>query len=166
MRYVLEGSVRKASGNRVRITGQLIDALTRAHICGRTGSTACSTDIFELQDEVTVRRCLGHSARSATDRDRAGDAQPTGESRLPLICFCGLYRSSYLATREGLAEAIGWLSARWNWTPSSAQSRLWPAYRHCTTSFGAIPPIRNSSARKQFGFLALALSIDDSDPTR
>src|SRR5204862_2795505 len=31
VRYVLEGSVRKA-GNRVRITGQLIDALTGAHL--------------------------------------------------------------------------------------------------------------------------------------
>ena len=31
MRYVLEGSVRKA-GNRVRITGQLIDTATGAHI--------------------------------------------------------------------------------------------------------------------------------------
>ena len=39
VRYVLEGSVRKA-GNRVRITGQLINAAT-GHISGRTSSTAC-----------------------------------------------------------------------------------------------------------------------------
>jgi hypothetical protein len=32
VRYVLEGSVRKAAG-KVRITGQLIDAITGAHIC-------------------------------------------------------------------------------------------------------------------------------------
>ena len=37
VRYVLEGSVRKA-GNRVRIIGQLIDASTG--ICGQTGLTA------------------------------------------------------------------------------------------------------------------------------
>jgi TolB-like protein len=40
VRYVLEGSARK-SGNRVRITGQLIDAATGAHLW-RTGSTVNS----------------------------------------------------------------------------------------------------------------------------
>jgi adenylate cyclase len=50
VRYVLEGSVRKA-GNRVRITGQLIQASTGAHIwADRFDGTL--DDIFELQDEV------------------------------------------------------------------------------------------------------------------
>jgi len=50
VRYVLEGSVRKA-GNRVRITGQLIDTITGAHIWGDRFDGALD-DIFELQDEV------------------------------------------------------------------------------------------------------------------
>ncbi len=50
VRYVLEGSVRKA-GNRVRITGQLIDTATSAHIwADRIDGTL--DDIFELQDQV------------------------------------------------------------------------------------------------------------------
>ena len=52
MRYVLEGSVRKASG-RVRITGQLIDAVTGAHIWADRFEREL-TDIFALQDEVTL----------------------------------------------------------------------------------------------------------------
>jgi adenylate cyclase len=52
VRYVLEGSVRKASG-KVRITGQLIDALTGAHIWADRFERDL-TDIFALQDEVTV----------------------------------------------------------------------------------------------------------------
>jgi adenylate cyclase len=51
VRYVLEGSVRKA-GNRVRITGQLIDAATGVHIWADRIDGALE-DIFELQDRVT-----------------------------------------------------------------------------------------------------------------
>src|SRR5262249_33496905 len=50
VRYVLEGSVRKA-GSRVRITGQLIDTATGAHIWADRFDGALD-DIFELQDEV------------------------------------------------------------------------------------------------------------------
>jgi TolB-like protein/class 3 adenylate cyclase len=50
VRYVLEGSVRKA-GNRVRITGQLIDTGTGAHIWADRFDGALD-DIFELQDQV------------------------------------------------------------------------------------------------------------------
>ena len=51
VRYVLEGSVRKA-GNRVRITGQLIDAATGAHIWADRFDGDLQ-DIFELQDQMT-----------------------------------------------------------------------------------------------------------------
>jgi TolB-like protein/class 3 adenylate cyclase/Flp pilus assembly protein TadD len=51
VRYVLEGSVRK-SGNRVRITAQLIDAGTGNHIWADRYDGEL-TDIFELQDEIT-----------------------------------------------------------------------------------------------------------------
>jgi adenylate cyclase len=50
VRYVLEGSVRKA-GNRVRITGQLIDTTTSAHIWADRFDGALD-DIFDLQDQV------------------------------------------------------------------------------------------------------------------
>jgi TolB-like protein len=52
VRYVMEGSVRK-SANRVRITGQLIDASTGAHIWADRFDGAIE-DIFDLQDQVTA----------------------------------------------------------------------------------------------------------------
>jgi TolB-like protein/class 3 adenylate cyclase len=52
VRYVLEGSVRKA-GNRVRITGQLIDTETGNHIWGERYDSTLE-DIFDLQDRVTI----------------------------------------------------------------------------------------------------------------
>ncbi|WP_371260589.1 hypothetical protein [Bradyrhizobium sp. Ec3.3] len=51
-RYVLEGAVRKAAG-KVRITGQLIDAMTGVHIWADRFERDL-TDVFALQDEVTV----------------------------------------------------------------------------------------------------------------
>jgi adenylate cyclase len=50
VRYVLEGSVRKG-GNRVRITAQLINALTDAHLWADRFDGLIE-DVFELQDEV------------------------------------------------------------------------------------------------------------------
>ena len=53
VRYVLEGSVRKAAG-RVRISGQLIEASTGAHLWAEKFDGALE-DVFELQDAVTER---------------------------------------------------------------------------------------------------------------
>ena len=52
VRYLLEGSVRKA-GNRVRITGQLIEAQTGAHLWADRFDGDLE-DIFDLQDKVTA----------------------------------------------------------------------------------------------------------------
>jgi TolB-like protein len=52
VRYILEGSIRKA-GNRVRISGQLIDTATGAHLWADRFDGALE-DIFDLQDQVTA----------------------------------------------------------------------------------------------------------------
>lgn len=52
VRYVLEGSVRKA-GNRLRITGQLIDTATGSHIWADRFDGAME-EVFDLQDRITI----------------------------------------------------------------------------------------------------------------
>src|SRR4051812_29949575 len=52
VRYVLEGSVRKVAG-RVRITGQLIEAATNAHLWADKFDGELA-DVFDLQDQVTT----------------------------------------------------------------------------------------------------------------
>src|SRR5216117_1412695 len=52
VRYVLEGSVRKG-GNRVRITAQLIDALTGTHLWADRFDGSLE-DVFDLQDKIAV----------------------------------------------------------------------------------------------------------------
>jgi adenylate cyclase len=53
VRYILEGSVQKAA-DRVRITAQLIDALTGYHLWSENYDRDLS-DIFALQDEITLK---------------------------------------------------------------------------------------------------------------
>ena len=53
VRYVLEGSVRKA-GDRVRITAQLVDAATGGHLWSERYDRDLK-DIFALQDEITMK---------------------------------------------------------------------------------------------------------------
>ncbi len=53
VQYVLEGSVRKV-GNRVRITAQLVDAITGKHLWAERYDRDLK-DIFALQDEITMR---------------------------------------------------------------------------------------------------------------
>jgi adenylate cyclase len=53
VRYVLEGSIRRAA-NRIRVTAQLIDALTGNHIWAEKYDRVLE-DIFELQDAITRR---------------------------------------------------------------------------------------------------------------
>jgi TolB-like protein/class 3 adenylate cyclase len=51
VRYVLEGSVRRA-GNRLRITAQLVDSVTGAHLWAQNFDGALE-DVFDVQDKIT-----------------------------------------------------------------------------------------------------------------
>jgi adenylate cyclase len=69
VRYVLEGSVRK-SGNRVRISSQLIDAKTGGHLWAERFDRDL-TDIFAVQDDVTQKIVAALALNlSAGDRQR------------------------------------------------------------------------------------------------
>ena len=65
VQYVVEGSVRKI-GNRVRVTVQLIDASSTAHVWGEHYDREL-TDIFAIQDEITqmIAARLARQARTA-----------------------------------------------------------------------------------------------------
>ena len=77
VRYVLEGSVRRA-GNRVRITGQLIDTASGAHIWADRFDGALE-DIFELQDHIanSVAGVIEPTLRAAEIRRSA--ERPTND---------------------------------------------------------------------------------------
>jgi TolB-like protein/class 3 adenylate cyclase/tetratricopeptide (TPR) repeat protein len=103
VRYVLEGSVRKA-GNRVRITGQLIAAATGAHLWADRFDGPLE-DIFDLQDKVTtsVVAAIAPSLELA-EIDRS-ERKPT-ESLDATDCYYRGIHHYRLANREGNAEAL------------------------------------------------------------
>ena len=68
VRFALEGSIRK-SGNRVRVTAQLIDGSTGGHLWAERYDRDL-TDIFELQDDVT-RQIVGALKITLTDAEKS-----------------------------------------------------------------------------------------------
>jgi len=76
VRYVLEGSVRKA-GNKVRITAQLIDATTGAHLWADRFDGGLE-DIFDLQDQVTGKVVGAIAPRLEQAEIERAKRKPTG----------------------------------------------------------------------------------------
>jgi adenylate cyclase len=76
VRYVLEGSVRKA-GNRVRITAQLIDGGSGGHVWAERYDREL-TDIFEVQDEVTGEIVAALKVHLTPDERRRVESRDTG----------------------------------------------------------------------------------------
>jgi TolB-like protein len=104
VRYVLEGSVRKA-GSRVRITGQLIDATTGGHIWADRFDGALE-DVFDLQDRVTASVVGAIEPRlQRAEIERAG-RKPTEILDAYDYFLRGMARL-HLYTKDSLLEARG-----------------------------------------------------------
>ena len=103
VRYVLEGSVRR-SGNRVRITGQLIDTTTGAHLWADRFEGKLE-DIFDLQDEVTVS-VVGQIApkleKAEIERAKRKPTESLDAYDYFLRAKASLYRWTYESNSEAL----------------------------------------------------------------
>jgi adenylate cyclase len=161
VRYVLEGSVRKAAG-KVRITGQLIDAATGAHIWADRFERDLA-DVFALQDEVTIAvvsaiqpKLLQKEIEMATRR------RP--ESLTAYDFFLRAMPQYYLHTREGLAEAIRLFHRALELDPRFGFVAALAGQCHMLSLvFGyAIDP--QFDRKEAVRLFHSALSLDDGDP--
>jgi TolB-like protein len=103
VRYVLEGSVRKA-GNRVRITGQLIDASSGGHLWADRFDGDLE-DIFDLQDKITGSVVGAIAPKIEQSEIERAKRKPTGD----LVAYDYYLRaiaSLYPWTRESNDEAL------------------------------------------------------------
>jgi TolB-like protein/class 3 adenylate cyclase len=104
VRYVLEGSVRKAA-NRVRITGQLVDTATGGHLWAERFDGGLG-DIFDLQDQVTesVVGAIAPAVEKA-EIERA-KRKPTESLDAYALYLRGLARFYQFANRQANGEAL------------------------------------------------------------
>jgi adenylate cyclase len=102
VRYVLEGSVRK-SGDRVRITAQLIDPTTTRHVWAERYDRQLD-DVFDVQDEVT-QAIVGAMEPELIDAEHQRAARKSPESLDAWDFYqrglCCMYRF----TKDGFDEA-------------------------------------------------------------
>jgi adenylate cyclase len=128
VRYVLEGSVRKAGG-RMRITGQLIEAVTGAHLWADKIDGALE-DVFDLQDEVTTR-VVGAIEPSIT---RAEITRAQVKSTFSLDAYDLYLRAlaaHYSQTRADIDKALLLLEEALRLDASYAWVKAFAAYIHC-----------------------------------
>jgi adenylate cyclase len=103
VRYVLEGSVRKA-GHQIRITGQLIDALTSAHLWADHFDGALD-NIFDLQDEITASVVGAIAPKLQQAEIERAKRRPTDSLDAYDYYLRGI-ASQYRWTKDGCEEAL------------------------------------------------------------
>lgn len=123
VRYVLEGSVRKA-GNRLRITGQLIQADTGAHIWADRYDGDI-TDIFDLQDKVTIDVVGAIAPKLESAEIERARRKPT-ENLDAYDCYLRSVAIGYLG-RDKLGEARQWCARALELDPDYAVAHSFAA---------------------------------------
>ena len=161
VRYVLEGSVRKASG-KVRITGQLIDAATGAHIWADRFERDM-TDIFALQDDVTLAVVSAIQPKLfQTEIALATRRRP--EDLTAYDFFLRALQQAILATREGLAEALRLVQRALELDPGFAAAAALAGECHTENVLRSYAVDPQFDRKEAVRLMRLALSLDDGDP--
>jgi adenylate cyclase len=165
VRYVLEGSVRR-SGDRLRITAQLVDATTEGHVWAERYDRELK-EIFALQDEITMRILTAlqvtlTSGEQARVYGKGTDNLEAYTKFLRAVKY--FHKGDFVLTREMAEEAIEldegfpapyvliawtyWFDARFGWSQSREES-LKQAY-----SFAQKAQVLNDSLPEVYALLA------------
>src|SRR6202007_580250 len=140
VRYVLEGSVRKA-GQRVRVTGQLIEALTGTHLWADRFDGSLE-DVFDLQDKVasSVAGVIEPALQAAETARSAG--RPTND-----LTTYDLYLRAYaifFSSAKQIPEALRRLEQAIERDPRYGPALAWAAvchYRCCLAGSSEKPEL-------------------------
>lgn len=155
VRYVLEGSVRKAAG-KVRIAGQLIDAMTGAHLWADRFEGDL-TNVFALQDEVAVSVVSAIQPKLLQTEMALAARRPNNFSAYDL-CLRAQHLLSW--TRDGSAESLRLASRALEIDPQSSFAAALAGECHLRSARLGWAANPKSEIAEGLRLLRLALSID------
>jgi adenylate cyclase len=160
VRYVLEGSVRRA-GHRVRITGKLIDAVTGTHLWADRFDGSLE-DVFELQDKIASSVAgVIEPALQAAETARSA-ARPTND-----LTAYDLYLRAYAmlwSSARHIPEALRLAEQAIARDPNYGPALAWAAYCCVALLHGNQSENREANRRKGIDFARRALQVGVDDP--
>src|SRR5262245_47025101 len=161
VRYLLEGSVRKA-GNRLRITGQLVDASSGAHLWADRFDGAID-DVFDLQDKVTasVVGAIGPKLEQAEiSRAKRKPTESLDAYDHYLRGMAGLHQG----TKESTSEALQLFSRAIELDPDFASAFGMAAFCYDLRKWNSwmTDPVREAAEAERLARRAIALGMDDA----
>jgi TolB-like protein/DNA-binding winged helix-turn-helix (wHTH) protein len=121
VRYLLEGSVRRL-GDELRVTAELIDAETDAHLWAERFDRETG-DLFALQNEITSRIAVALNLEMIA----AEAARPTDNPDAFDYILRGRAARNKVPSRDNYAQAIGMLEQALALNPGSAEAKSWLA---------------------------------------
>jgi TolB-like protein/cytochrome c-type biogenesis protein CcmH/NrfG len=160
VRYVLEGSVQR-SGERLRVTAQLIDAVDGHHLWVEKYDRAVA-DVFDIQDEITRNVAASTETQLIFAERQAVEAKPPEVQNAADLVKRGLARA-YDETPEALQEAGDFAEQAIRIDPTYPPAHLLRAnvFLHLM-AFGGIPTdSRNVARGLELASAALRLNFRD-----
>jgi adenylate cyclase len=161
VRYVLEGSVRKA-GNRIRVTGQLIDTGSGAHIWAERFDRDLA-DIFAVQDELT-QEIIAALKLKLTSEQKGRLIRKTEIDIEAYNFFLRGREQALLQTKSSNAEARALLERAIAISPDFAPAYAYIAFTRLNDWIIGKGDAAEHSLQTTLQLAAQAVAIDDEDP--
>jgi adenylate cyclase len=160
VRYVVEGSVRKA-GDKVRITAQLIDALSDHHLWAERYDRDLD-DIFALQDEITMKIITALQVK-LTAGEMAGRIARGTRNLDAFIKYMVAFELFNRLTKEGNAQARKILEEAVALDPEYSRLYMGLAVTHIYDVWFGTTEYPEQSLARAFELAQKAISLDDSN---
>jgi len=162
VRYILEGSVRKG-GNRVRITAQLIDAASGAHLWADRFDGSLER-VFELQDQVAVSVAgIIEPTLQAAEIRRVAE-RPTNDLTAYDFYLRALPHASFFFAKDRNAQALDLLGRAIERDPGYGPALAAAAWCHAQLDVNGWADDREANRLKGIDLARRALQVAPDDP--